>query len=102
MGDLISRSAVIEVLNKYKFGAISNDTEREYTKETVLNFINEQPTAYSVEKVVAELEERLLYSQDIGLSELMEKGHTFKTECFKAKTNAYSDAISIVKAGGVE
>lgn len=35
----------MEVLQKYKFGAISNDTEREYTKETVLNFVNEQPTA---------------------------------------------------------
>ena len=48
--DLISRSALIETLTKYKFGAISNDTEREYIKETVLNFVKDQPTAYNVEK----------------------------------------------------
>ena len=44
MSDLISRSALIEVITKYKFGGISNDVEREYTKETVLQFISTTPT----------------------------------------------------------
>ena len=57
MSDLISRSALLKEVEKYKFGAISNDTEREYIKSTILDFINFQPTAYSVDKVVEELNE---------------------------------------------
>ena len=55
MSDLISRSELLKEIEKYKFGAISNDTEREYIKKTILDFINFQPTAYSVDKVVEEL-----------------------------------------------
>ena len=40
MSDLISRSELLEEIEKYKFGAISNDAEREYVKETILNFMN--------------------------------------------------------------
>lgn len=57
MSDLISRSALLKEVEKYKFGAISNDTEREYIKKTILDFIVCQPTAYDIDKVVAELEE---------------------------------------------
>lgn len=53
--DLISRSALIEHLNKYKFGAISNDSVREYTREVMLCFVNGMPTAYDVEKVISKL-----------------------------------------------
>ena len=42
MSDLISRKALIDILTKYKFGAIKSESEREYTKETVLNFVKEQ------------------------------------------------------------
>ena len=56
MSDLISRSELLKEIEKYKFGAISNDAEREYIKNTILDFIIEQPTAYSVDKVVEELE----------------------------------------------
>ena len=42
MSDLISRKALIDILAKYKFGAIKSESEREYTKETVLNFVKEQ------------------------------------------------------------
>lgn len=44
MSDLISRKALIDILAKYKFGAIKSESEREYTKETVLNFVKEQPS----------------------------------------------------------
>ena len=56
MSDLISRSELLKEIEKYKFGAISNDAEREYIKKTILNFIICQPTAYSVDGVVEELE----------------------------------------------
>lgn len=56
MSDLISRSELLKEIEKYKFGAISNDAEREYIKKTILNFIECQPTAYDIGKVVEELE----------------------------------------------
>ena len=39
MSDLISRSELLKEIEKYKFGAISNDAEREYIKNTILDFI---------------------------------------------------------------
>ena len=57
MSDLISRSQLLKEVEKYKFGAISNDAEREYIKKTILDFIICQPTAYSVDRVVEELQE---------------------------------------------
>ena len=59
MSDLISRSELLKEIEKYKFGAISNDAEREYIKKTILDFIIGQPTAYSVDGVVEEIAERL-------------------------------------------
>lgn len=55
MSDLISRSELLKEVEKYKFGAISNDAQRECIKKTILDFIICQPTAYSVDKVVEEL-----------------------------------------------
>ena len=91
MSDLISRSELLKEIEKYKFGAISNDTEREYIKKTILDFIICQPTAYSVDGVVEELE---------------------KSSKWVNETNEYCDddgndyiplskAIEIVKQGGV-
>ena len=56
MSDLISRSELLKEIEKYKFGAISNNAEREYVKTTILNFIECQPTAYDIDKVVEELQ----------------------------------------------
>ena len=92
MSDLISRSQLLKEIEKYKFGAISNDTEREYIKSTILNFINFQPTAYDIGKVVEEL-----------------KRIRAKKTCNKEKCDAkeicricvVDDAIEIVKQGGV-
>lgn len=54
MSDLISRKALIDILAKYKFGAIKSESEREYTKETVLNFVKEQPTVEAIPVVHGE------------------------------------------------
>ena len=56
MSDLISRSELLKEIEKYKFGAISNNAEREYVKTTILNFIECQPTAYDPDNVVEELQ----------------------------------------------
>ena len=52
--DLISREALIAVLQKYKFGAITNETEREYTKDIMLDFVADQPTIDAVPVVRGE------------------------------------------------
>ena len=54
MSDLISRKALIDILAKYKFGAIKSESEREYTKETVMNFVKEQPSVEAVPVVHGE------------------------------------------------
>ena len=78
--DLISRSALIEILTKYKFGAISNESEREYTKETVLQFVKEQPTTYNVDRNVLK---DLLAGKWVETEKVQNAfGMTFK-ECFE-------------------
>ena len=83
MSDLISRSQLLKEIKKYKFGAIFNDAEREYIKKTILDFIICQPTAYSVDKVVEELEEYLI---NYGVPK---------------KSRIHQRIIAIVKQGGV-
>ena len=87
MSDLISRSQLLKEIEKYKFGAISNDTEREYIKKTILDFINFQPTAYSVDKVAEELDKI--------------KGHYGYFGSEECEYVPYEEAIEIVKQGGV-
>ncbi len=41
--DCISRVDLMKTIDKYKFGGISNDVEREFIKDTVLNFIKSMP-----------------------------------------------------------
>ena len=97
MGDLISRSALIEEidtqLNEIK------ETEGMTTYVILLTSICEKfkklikriPTAYSVDKVVAELEENCdIYSVRYYL------------ENIEVEAVPIGDAIDIVKRGGVE
>ena len=86
MSDLISRSELLKEIEKYKFGAISNDAEREYIKKTILDFIICQPTAYDIGKVVEELEQH--YDDDSVI-------------CGLVYNDAIKKAIEIVKQGGV-
>ena len=86
---LIDADALIEVIQKYKFGAISNKSEREYTREIMLCFVNGSSTAYSVENVVEELEKiKSFYCDD--------------DDWDKAKEDAFREAINIVRKGGVK
>lgn len=92
MSDLISRSELLKEIEKYKFGAISNDAEREYIKKTILDFIVCQPTAYSVDKVVKELEKELKKGNitiDLGefrLFEIVKQGGV-SDDCCEWKDN---------------
>lgn len=91
MSRLIDADALIEVIKKYKFGAISNESEREYTREIMLCFVNGSSTAYSVEKVVAELGKE---SYEIRLEggALIDSWHSVIDK---------NKAIDIVRKGGV-
>ena len=95
MSDLISRSELLKEIEKYKFGAISNDAEREYIKNTILDFINFQPTAYDIGKVVEELEE--------NASRYTKKYTTpYGNNGYKdTKAISIHKAIEIVKQGGI-
>ena len=86
MSDLISRSELLKEVEKYKFGAISNDAEREYIKKTILDFIICHPTAYDIGNVVEELEKR--------------EEHYVEMLDWQGQS-AICDAIEIVKHGGV-
>lgn len=88
MTDLIDRQAVIDLLKKN----VSGDIEELVISKNI-KLIMDMPKAYDVEKVVAELEKNchIKYEQD-------DYGY-----CFDAEKYVYlSDAISVVKAGGVE
>ena len=96
MTDLISRSELLKEIEKYKFGAISNNAEREYVKTTILNFIECQPTAYDPDKVVEELKE--------NASRYTKKYTTpYGNNGYKdTKAISIHKAIDIVKRGGKE
>lgn len=91
MSDLISRSELLKEVEKYKFGAISNDAEREYIKSTILDFIIGQPTVYDIDKVVEELEK-------IRARETCDKEKCDTKEL--CRICVVDDAIEIVKQGG--
>ena len=101
MSDLISRSELLKEIEKYKFGAISNDIEREYIKNTILDFINFQPTAYDIDKVVEELEIRVNEANNNCLCEMHENGHTLDFENENGRIKGLKEAIEIVKQGDV-
>ena len=95
MGDLISRSSLIETLrNPTTFEELL-----EVTLEDFSNLINEQPTAYNVENVVAELEEHRANFD----CRICKYNKTEGQVCLKDCTEALIDGLfDIVKRGGVD
>ena len=86
MSDLISRSELIKELNKYC------GNQRYLVPENIREIINNQPIAYSVEKVVEKLEE------------IRAKKTCNKEKCDTkeiCRICVVDDAIEIVKQGGV-
>ena len=87
--DLISRKKLMDFLKSYKFGAISNEVERNCIKQSMLDLVNRQPTAYEEDKIIKELEKRIEiitpWTED---------------DIFLGEYRAYHDAIGIVRKGG--
>ena len=87
MRDLISRSELIKELNKYC------GNQRYLVSENIREIINNQPNAYSVDKVVEELEKLA--------------DESYKAYCIafnsddREEYDAYTNAIEIAQAGCV-
>ena len=91
MSDLISRSELIKELNKYC------GNQRYLVSENIREIINNQPNAYSVDKVVKKLEKKKeevqrMRNTCVALSDL---------EVCDIENVTYERAIEIVKRGGV-
>ena len=88
MSDLISRKLVLDKLKDFS-DMYTLEEEARIVLETIVRIVTEQPTAYDISKVVAELEK------------LKNTGSVTKTEMLITKA-CVNKAIDIVKRGGVE
>lgn len=90
MSDLISRSEVLEMLykifDKYQMSTDKNPSRGESFGTDVFKEIKEMPTAYSVDKIIEELE---LHSFELG------------TDTLPAHYVRLNEAIEIVKQGSI-
>ena len=98
MSDLISKSALIDALKVHFDSCFREDGELLYsdhicTSDDVVDLINlveNQPTAYDIDKVIEELyEERTLLSND------------YECEIINYCIDNFDKAIKIVKQGGI-
>ncbi|MBQ4523565.1 MAG: hypothetical protein IJA10_11540 [Lachnospiraceae bacterium] len=102
MGDLISRSALIEALDKRyneKKEIVPDNLAEGFMQ--VEKLIKEQPTAYDVKKVVAELEQQAEQYRRRGF-EHEQKGYSKIADKYYGKQCSYLHAIEIVRNGGKE
>lgn len=74
-------------LRRYQIESLIEHSE----EKNVFDVINEQPTAFDREKVVAELENEMKFWED-----------SYDYQIGKEKARSYSHAIEIVRKGGVE
>ena len=95
MSDLISRSELLEEIKSLSIVLNGKQIFSDDSKDTVLRIINEQPTAYSVDKVVEELEEmKMRYFLTIANT-----GDEKSDFAYENVGNALDKAIEIVKHG---
>lgn len=67
MSDLISRSELLESFRKSYCGHLGmENSDGMMTFRSICRIINEQPTAYDIDKVVAELEKAKTINVDVG------------------------------------
>ena len=97
MSDLISRSELLEEIKSLSIVLNGKQIFSDDAKDTILRIINEQPTAYSVDKVVEELEKlKMRYFLTIANT-----GDEKSDFAYENVGNALDKAIEIVKQGGV-
>lgn len=117
MNDLISRNELINVLKVHFDSCFREDGEllysdHVYTSDDVIDLIKlveNEPTAYSVDKVVEELKaikEAALVEYNMGEYNLDNNignsiAENYRNDMNEGRCFAYDDAIKIVKHGGV-
>ena len=110
MSDLISRSEVNDVIDElevYTCGRL-NTMKVEVSVLQLQRFINKLkniPTAYSVDKVVEELEERADFLKDCtkyGNKNAKQQAESYNTMMMYEVTDLVDDLIEIVKQGSVD
>nr|WP_300842250.1 hypothetical protein [uncultured Acetatifactor sp.] len=90
--DLISRKAVIELIEN------CHVLEDAYC---LVDYINELPITYDVDKVVERLEENAKYFQSES-DGLAHAGNWGAATDLQGRATAYKDSADIVKFGGIE
>lgn len=102
MGRLINADALIEAITQHGKDIKSDVPMIEDIYQTahkhIIDLVEIQPTAFDAEKVVAELEE----AKKKFFEAYKEATDTFEILCYGNITNAYGNAIDIVKRGGIE
>ena len=100
MSDLISRSELLKRLEEWN---TSDETDKALYN-FALNRIIEQPTAYSVDRVVEELEERtdfLKNCKKYGNKNAKQQAESYSTMMMYEVADLVDDLIEIVKHDGV-
>ena len=116
MSDLISRSEyksklvkALDVLNKeYREALLNEDNDlilaiqnQQSAYMIALRLLDNEPTAYDIDKVVEELEIRVNEANNNCLCEMHENGHTLDFENENGRIKGLKEAIEIVKQGCV-
>ena len=99
MSDLISRSELINELNKYC------GNQRYLVSENIREIINNQPTTYDIDKVVEKLEERADFLKDCtkyGNKNAKQQAESYNTMMMYEVADLVDDLIEIVKNSGVD
>ena len=95
MSDLIRREDVIKLVNQFVFGLCKDQNDE--VRRTFNKYIEKMPTAYDIDKVVEELEQKKeevqrMRNTCVALSDL---------EVCDIENVTYERAVEIVKHGGV-
>lgn len=88
MSDLISRKSVLDKLKDFS-NMYTLEEEARIVLETIVRMVTEQPTTYDISKVVAELDN----AESVKVFGSLNSGN---------RLIPVSDAIDIVRKGGVE
>ena len=92
---LIDAYELIKYIKIWEIGTSISSDQKEF-----INCVNEQPTAFDVDKVVEQLETRK--TRAAALQKKYASEHKYASEYFEGETDAFEFAIKIVKGGGVE
>ena len=102
MSDLISRKKIRDYIKGEinPYGKPFEGTAYELGLK-IMRYIDVMDSAYDIDKVVEELEERKEEREKQYKRAIMEDGSYMLSKCFSEGARAYGNAIEIVKHGGV-